>query len=503
MHLVLYTNWAQLTTPRRRKLTIWKTAFVLQPGLDGAKKHTLTVKVVTPPSSITVCSSMPTAEEDSRYTYMAVGASATNTVRFGDAYGTPTNSKVTWSGNLKIYCWGSPEDNAEASTYYYDVQKLITFKNGKLTTKKELGTYVNKLKALGARIEYTVTASMDGARGELTYIIAPATTTIYPEEKTYTIDTGNYDNENPLEIIILTDSGSWFPTVTSSNPAAAGAESYYWDGQDPETGLKRVSYRVWIPEPVKKATNVTLTFKVPDGTNKSCKVTLKLMPAFAIQHTLPEWLGMHYLAAGCSTTLKAAFGTTAAKVDWTVATRIVAADSAAKTYADGFAANIAQAVTVTSAGKLSVDKSMIDVLKGFEEKHFDKIKIYADVTATTKDGKSGATATYRITAPVEELYSRDYTGYDTSVYKNYTVKCNISLGSYVNSMLMVTSSHPDLFSWDFDTQPEIKLSSDGNCVLYVPLRIRDAVEKNTKVTLTIKTIDGTNKSFKFYMTLVP
>lgn len=175
------------------------TAKLTFQSLDGAKKHTVTVKVITPPSSITVCSSMPTAEEDSRYTYMAVGASATNTVRFGDAYGKPTNSKVTWSYNLKIYCWGSPEDNAEASNYYYDVQKLITFKNGKLTTKKELGTYVKELKALGARIEYTVIATMDGARGELTYIIAPATTTIYPEEKTYTIDTGNYDNGKPLK----------------------------------------------------------------------------------------------------------------------------------------------------------------------------------------------------------------------------------------------------------------------------------------------------------------
>lgn len=470
---------------------------------EGAKKHTVTVKVVTPPSSITVCSSMPTVEEDSRYTYMAVGASATNTVRFGDAYGKVTNSKVTWSGNLKIDCWGSPEDNAEASNYYYDVQKLITFKNGKLTTKKALGTYVEKLEKLDARIEYTVIATMDGARGELTYIIAPATTTIYPEKKTYTIDTGNYDNENPLEIMILTDSGSWMPTVTSSNPAAAGAESYFSNGQDPETGLPRLSYQVWIPKPVKKATNVTLTFKVPDGTNKSCKVTLKLMPAFAIQHTLPEWLGMHYLSSGCYTTLKAAFGTTAAKADWTVTTLIEATDSAAKTYADGFAAQIAQAVSVTSAGKVSVDKSLTDVLKGFEEKHFDKIKVYADITATTKDGMSSATATYRITAPVEKLYSRDYTGYDSSVYKNYTVKCNISLGSHVNSMLMVTSSHPDLVSWDDDTQPEIKLFSDGSCVLYAPLRIREAVEKNTKVTLTIKTIDGTNKTFKFYMTLVP
>lgn len=466
---------------------------------DGAKKHTVTVKVVTPPSSITVCSSMPTAEDDSRYTYMAVGASATNTVRFGDAYGKPTNSKVTWSYSLKIYCSGSPEDKAEASNYYYDVQDLITFKNGKLTTKKELGTYVKKLKELGARIEYTVIATMDGARGELTYIIAPATTTIYPEETTYTIDTGNYDNETPIEIIILTDSKAWTPTVTSSNPAAAGAESYYWYGQDPETKLERLSYHVWIPEPVKKATNVTLTFKVPDGTNKSCKVTLKLMPKFEIRYPWNDVDGEYYLAAGYTAALKAGFGTgTEKNVNWEVSD-VFYEGSAQEAYFDKKAADLTGEITLDNKGNLKLSADAEKMLKGlYESNSRSNTRMYVNVTARTADGSSKHTMKICLVPPVEKLYAEAIT-IDTSEYVGTDYSETIGFGKHIITGITLTSSNPKLVSVE---QAGITFMGEFY-MAKIKLHIHDAVTRTTKVTITVKTVDGTNKTCKFVVTLLP
>lgn len=439
--------------------------------------------------------------------YLAAGCSTTLKAGFGTS-----TEKVTWTIDEFVIESENEESKTRAEKALAKIKDDLTINSaGKLIFDQAAEDALNSF-CLSANSEYAkakicavvkaVTAD-GGSTDTMKIQLVPPTKTLTTYSAPATIDTSEKVGTTVNVAVKFSSAVKTVVNVTSSNPkllSQAGSPSLTAHNFGSSYSCK-VPFSV--NQVVTKPTNVTLTFKTVDGTNLTCKVTLKLMPAFEIRHTHTAWLGQRYLAAGYSTTLKAGFGTTTEKADWTVATRIEATDSTAKSYANGFAAQIAQAVTVTSAGKLSVDKSLTDVLKGFEEKHFDKIKVYADVTATTKDGKSSATTTYRIAAPVEELFTHDRSGWDSSVYKNYTFKCNINLGSYVNSMLMITSSRPDLVSWDFDTQPEFYLNSDGDCILYAPLKIREAVEKDTKFALTIKTIDGSNKSFTFYMTLIP
>lgn len=491
------------------------TAKITVQSLDGAKKHTVTVTVKTPASSLYISTDATySAEEDGvHYAYLAPGATAKHTAILEDAYGTPTDKTVTWSYDVEIDPGYSltPEEKEAVLRYLPKVEKLITFKNGTLTLKKDLAEYVRIIRdAYKSYLEVTVTAEKDGLSHSLMYEIIPPLPKMTPGQKTYVIDTGKYVGEETYPVRIYLDDidGDYvYPSYESSNPGAASVEYLSVADYDAAVGKSYLEFEVVIPQPVKKATNVALTFKANDGTKQSCKVNLKLMPAFAIRNALPAVDGMYYLAAGCSTTLKAGFGTSTEKVTWSIDEFVIESENEeSKTRAEKALGEIKDDLTINSAGKLIFDQAAEAALRSFcLSANFDyaKAKICAVVKAVTADGGSTATMKIQLVPPTKTLttYSAPAT-IDTSEKVGTTVNFAVMFSSGVKTVVNVTSSNPKLLSQA--GSPSLTAHNFGSSYsCKVPFSVNQVVTKPTKVTLTFKTVDGTNLTCKVIVELVP
>lgn len=100
---------------------------------DGSKlKKTITVKVVTPASSVRVVAKENLVDDSVNLLYF--GKSANNTAVLGDAFGKPSSTKVTWDYMVIETAEGIRQDHTE----YFHRNKLATISSsGKITLSKK------------------------------------------------------------------------------------------------------------------------------------------------------------------------------------------------------------------------------------------------------------------------------------------------------------------------------------------------------------------------------
>ena len=249
---------------------------------DGSKKTaTVTVKVTNPVSYMEIKSS---ARQMTNSTpFIGFGKSVTNSVKFGDTYGKPGNTKVKWDYQIREY-------KSNASSYY---DRTSTFKANKLVTISSSGkvTVSSKVRNMWGNIagEYTlilIARSTDGSGTIATkefLLIDPATklSIIGSKKKTMSKESNGY---------ICFESNQWQAfsneynagfTITSSNPSIVGVREisgsaiHECDHWYYSSGRMRC-YDLYFVSGSKKGT-ATITIKANDGSNKSCsfKVTVK------------------------------------------------------------------------------------------------------------------------------------------------------------------------------------------------------------------------------------
>lgn len=257
------------------------SAKITMTALDGSKKKaTVTIKVTNPVSYMEIKSSAP--QMTSSTPIIGFGKSVTNTVYFGDTYGKPGNTKVTWDYKIREY-------TADASKYYdrtstFKAEKLITLSSsGKVTVSPKV-----KDKWLKINGEYSlvlIAKSNDGSGTVATkefLLIRPATTLKMYQWNAVTLPTQTQDwmhfacdqwrgfgNEYNAGFI-----------ATSSNPDIVGVcevnnHAIHLCEHRSSSGAMSY-YDIYIFSGTKKGT-ATITIKTTDGSNKSCsfKVTVK------------------------------------------------------------------------------------------------------------------------------------------------------------------------------------------------------------------------------------
>ena len=286
------SNSAVASVNSSGKVTAHKagTAKITVTSIDGTKKHTITVTVVTPPSAVTLSTTVYSNQSGgTKFAFLAAGRSAQTSYLLADAYGKPSAKNVTWECNVVIRTFSSTTDaqKEKANSYIDEIEKQFTFRNGKLSIKKGYPEYDKLIEDLDCYLYLSVKAIVDGVESEEMwyYSTQAGITSLIPEHKTYTIHTADYDNDNPQTVkvwfqqSVVEDTFYSSVTCTSSNPAVVGVNSVNWGSNyDSQREAYFGDFKIFIPEPVTKPTTVTLTFKANDGTNKTTRVTLKLLP---------------------------------------------------------------------------------------------------------------------------------------------------------------------------------------------------------------------------------
>lgn len=250
------------------------TATITCKALDASgRKATVSIRVINPVSSVTVVSSAKTTYADT-FIILGVGKAVKNTAKLGDAFGKPTISKVAWDAYVYVEDNdGNRREDIEGEIY---AKKLVTINSsGTVTAKKGLNAY-----ALNFNVHVTVIAtSTDGMEvsGWLEYVVYPTPTKLicvnsygYIGNKTTLRQGGAYDIFTVYGYYKDFDDYYTPPdlTVKSSNPNVAGA-IVDWEEEYPEI--------VVISNSQGKTGTATITVSTTDGSNKSIKITAKVI----------------------------------------------------------------------------------------------------------------------------------------------------------------------------------------------------------------------------------
>ena len=285
------------------------TATITCKALDGSnKKASVSIKVINPASSVSLISSSKatlTPRYSSRDTgenlkILGVGKSVTNKVVLGDAFGTPSITKVTWDLFVEVYDMNGERQDIESALFS---QKVISLSSsGAVSSKAKLsspvtipvGTRTVSTSDMNILSSYTsifvsvCATTTDGTRrsGYMDYIVSPLqklfgiydykTDTIrnsLTKDPAYTESYYCYQLSvtNPLD----QKSGlyyypNWNFTVKSSAPNVAGGQivtevdedGYYYYYLDIYTGRQKGTAK--------------LTITATDGSNKTLAVTVKV-----------------------------------------------------------------------------------------------------------------------------------------------------------------------------------------------------------------------------------
>ncbi len=260
---VSYSDGAFEITARKAGTTV--LTFTANDG--SGKKSTMTVQVLTPVSSMTVKSKNAAAFNSDDTYFIGLGKSIQNTVTFGDTYGKPTNTKVTWS--YKTYgVWfdddGYVEDQWELGPY----NCISVSPSGKLTVKKTFGSVWYDI-SYDILIEVIAT-STDGTKvsDSVFYYVTALPTKIKPASKSITVSISAWHDaemgDEECGWMPISMNGYWTSYAVSSNkPDVAGA---IVDGG----GILVI--------PGTKTGTAKITVKTVDGSNKSCSFTVKVVP---------------------------------------------------------------------------------------------------------------------------------------------------------------------------------------------------------------------------------
>lgn len=189
----------------------------------GGRTATLTVKVINPVSSVTVVSSAPAFNSDSSSfnghdydRFLGVGKTATNKAILGDAFGNPTNGKVTWTYSVEAY---NSSGSSVSSTMLNYIGNCIKLSNsGAISTTSAISSYVNNYDIF-VTVKATATEDNSMVSGTCVYYITPLISKLYVQ------GAYGYDGDRYGLVIGAVANGWYFNdfTVTSSNPKAGTA----------------------------------------------------------------------------------------------------------------------------------------------------------------------------------------------------------------------------------------------------------------------------------------
>ncbi len=259
------------------------TATITAAAQDGSgKKATCKITVTNPVSYITIKSKNPTFFNDDEQHLIGIGKSASNSVVMGDAYGKPTNAKVTWSYKLYRELWDynfNVTSSTNLTTSAVNNKWITLGKDGKLTVNKSIqsawntaASYTNSSR-FGNLVIYVTATAQDGSgvSGTTTYMVTPVTTKLSISSKSLTISRGGSSS-----VLVIAETGGYYEsyTITSSNPKVASARSdgYYYVGKYGQPVLGAIFY-ITAGE---KTGSATITFKANDGSGKSVSVKVKV-----------------------------------------------------------------------------------------------------------------------------------------------------------------------------------------------------------------------------------
>ena len=259
------------------------TATITCKALDGSnKKATVKVTVTIPVSQLSIQSAAP--QMTSGDPCIAFGKSIKNTVIFGDTYGKPTNTKVTWDFTVKIFntSTGKYVNDNGYYTSYCKSNKLVTLSNGTLKVSKDMKTKIWNGLSPKEEIIIAVTATAadgSGVSDTKYYYAIPGATKLGIVDnygrllKKQTLY-GSVDHQQYYVVEIYSDQmiASYNQNIrhfmaTSSNPKVCSVYDVA------PTGEKGHYYVVVAA--IAKGTS-TITVKTTDGTNLSCSFTVKL-----------------------------------------------------------------------------------------------------------------------------------------------------------------------------------------------------------------------------------
>lgn len=225
---------------------------------DGSgKSASVTIKVITPASSIQVESGASRVGSDR---FIAYGKSVQNTAVLGKTYGNPSVQKVAWaiaSAQVRNYD-GTMEDYTE---FLLQEKKISITSGGKLSVKKDAYTWIP------GTLYITVQATtMDGTdqTAQLQYIVDLPATWIGMEYGIKSIDLTVNDPMAPA-YAVESDIAYQLYTVKSSSPAIAGAS------------LKLIGGRYFVVFTAgQKAGTAKITVSTADGSKKSTVITVRV-----------------------------------------------------------------------------------------------------------------------------------------------------------------------------------------------------------------------------------
>ncbi|MCR5138511.1 MAG: S8 family serine peptidase [Oscillospiraceae bacterium] len=269
------------------------TATVTAKVTDGSNKTArITVRVVNPVSHFIIRSKLPESlycgRENMSYYAVGIGRSVGNSVIFGDTFGKPTNTKVTWS--LKCYLTEFGAGNVRLSMTEFDPGSNITVKNGTLTVNRRfqnawenmVGSDVYVSKDGGKAVIVCVTATAtdgSGASADIWYYVNRTTTKAFLSDRFYVFSFGAKEpdvysfseTKNTMTLaldsymgIADVDYDGWYSgfTVSSSKPEVAGAIA---------SGDRVEVY------PSTETGTAKITVKTTDGSNRSLSFNVKVV----------------------------------------------------------------------------------------------------------------------------------------------------------------------------------------------------------------------------------
>lgn len=258
------------TEGRTVNLTALKpgTARITARSLDGSgKKSTVTIKVITPASDISV---LPVNGQ----LFVAAGGSASNRFKLGTLHGKPSVRKVKWDYSIVAINTSTfdQETGTGATENSYVTQmakryKLVSVKNGKIKVSKY---YPSLILAYGEYGIKAVATTTDGTGlSAASYFVvrskqAGGMKAVFTESGRKVTGTVrvNLGEKNALSGITIIGAYDQIQT-TSSNPKVISA---YVDEQSNSV----------VALPLKTGT-ATVTFKANDGSGRKCKVKFKVI----------------------------------------------------------------------------------------------------------------------------------------------------------------------------------------------------------------------------------
>ena len=232
---------------------------------DGSgKKAAMKVTVNVPTSYLTVGTKMPLMEYEEPT--IAFGKSATNTVAYGDTYGTPTSKKVTWSYEI----WEYDDEGNDFKEVTEELPGRVSLSSSGVLKVSSAMFDDWWATPVGYGFKVVVTAtSADGSNvsDSLVYWTQPATNIIIPLNR---VEYWEPEDDMSYGIYFASDSDLNDYTVTSSNPKVAGLISgVYYDSSAPDS-----DYPYLVPIYTGVPGTAVITIKSNDGSGKYATVVI-------------------------------------------------------------------------------------------------------------------------------------------------------------------------------------------------------------------------------------